>query len=111
MEELKIDIGNKFHKLLGGRFRSLGDASGEEFYEDYLLPAFKKAIENNTKLNIYLDSATGYGSSFLDETFGKLARTQTLSKVKEHLVFHTDKFNANLEYLESNIWNKGNSEG
>lgn len=57
----------------GARYRSDGNFSGEEFYEEHLKPAFEKAIENKKVLTVDLDGTDGYATSFLDEAFGRLA--------------------------------------
>ncbi len=106
MEELKIEIAKDFNDKLGGRWIKLGPYSGEAFYNDLLLPMFIKARSQNTKLHIYLDGTKGYGSSFLDQSFGKLARKNNTSDVKNRLVFHTNSFSWNVKYIIEEIWAK-----
>lgn len=106
MEELKIIITSEFNDKLGGRWIKLGPYSGEAFYNELLLPRYKKARELEVKLNIYLDGTKGYGSSFLDQSFGELARENGVNEVKETIVFHTDFFEWNVKYLEEEIWAK-----
>lgn len=69
-----ISIANNYTKSPGGRYISEGAYSGEDFRESILLPAFEKCQENNEELIINLDGGYGYGSSFLREAFGGLAR-------------------------------------
>ena len=60
----------------GPRHRSeSSDAdSGEQFRDEVLLPAYEKARTEGTKLVVDLDGTAGYASSFLEESFGGLAR-------------------------------------
>lgn len=70
----RINISKDFSPCLGGRFIREGSYSGEDFYNRLLLPKFQLAVKHNTKLIINLDNTFGFPSSFLDESFGKLAR-------------------------------------
>ncbi|RDE87454.1 STAS-like domain-containing protein [Aggregatibacter kilianii] len=60
----------EFSTTPGARYRHLGKASGEEFRDDILVPAF----ERDKDLIVDLDGVRGYGSSFLDEAFAGLVR-------------------------------------
>lgn len=106
MEELKINITKEFNDKLGGRWIRLGPFSGEAFYNEFLQPRYKKSKKMNSKLHIYMDGTKGYGSSFLDQSFGELARNFGVKEVKDTLVFHTDFFSWNVKYLEVEIWAK-----
>lgn len=64
-----------FSTTPGARYRHLGKASGEEFRDDVLVPAFEK----DKTLIINLDGVRGYGSSFLDEAFAGLVRLNKFS--------------------------------
>jgi hypothetical protein len=66
-----IDVGADFSRFPAGRTRTDGRFSGEAFREDCLVPALRKS---SADVVIYLDSAVGYGSSFLEEAFGGLVR-------------------------------------
>lgn len=63
-----------------------GDSSGEGYYNDYIKPNFKKALDNNVKLEVDLDDTAGYGFSFIDEAFGNLTYDFDYNKIQEHLV-------------------------
>lgn len=69
-----INIANEYTKSPGGRFIDEGKYSGEDFRESKLAPAFEKCQENGEELVVNLDGGYGYGSSFLEEAFGGLAR-------------------------------------
>jgi hypothetical protein len=106
MEELKIEIAKEFNDKLGGRWIRLGPFSGEKFYDTLLEPRYQLARENKVPLHIYLDGTKGYGSSFLDQSFGELSRNFPVSEVKENIIFHTDYFAWNVKYIKEEIWAK-----
>lgn len=63
-----LNIAKEFSKFPAGRFRSDGPNSAERFRDDLLIPVI------DGELCIQLDGVLGYGSSFLEEAFGGLAR-------------------------------------
>jgi len=65
-----INIARQFSRFPAGRYRADGPYSGEEFRERLLRPA----LQNGADLIIDLDGTVGFGSSFLEEAFGGLAR-------------------------------------
>ena len=69
-----IYVAEQFGETLGGRYIKEGDYSGEEFYLKLLYPTFCKAIFNREKILIDLTGCLGFPTSFLDESFGRLAR-------------------------------------
>lgn len=64
-----INIGKSFTRYPVGR--DLGPFNGKKFRLDVLIPA----LNRDDKIEIELDDALGYGSSFLDEAFGGLIRS------------------------------------
>lgn len=82
-------VATEFHRNLGGRFRSDGPWSGEEFREDYLSEALSKAISVGRILRVDFDGATGMPTSFIEEAFaGLMRRAQgafTPTQVQKHL--------------------------
>ena len=76
-----------FTKYPGPRFESLGPGSGELFRDTILLPKIQKF---GTNIVINLDGVMGYGSSFLEESFGGAIRKgidpKTLLKILEDVV-------------------------
>ncbi len=70
----KIIIAKDFSKFPGPRYIRQGPNSGELFRDTKLYPAFIEAYEKGSKLEIDLDGVAGYGSSFLEESFGGLVR-------------------------------------
>lgn len=106
MEEIKIEIAKDFGEKLGGRWERLGPNSGELFYNKILKSKFEEAVAKNSKLQIYLDGTKGYGSSFLDQSFGELARNFSVEKVENIIIFHTLFFEWNVKYIKEEIWSK-----
>lgn len=82
-----LSIANSFTRTPGHRSRVDGNFSGEEFLEDVLLPAFKNARENEEKLYVDLDGTSGYATSFLEASFGGLARQYPIQDVLNVLEF------------------------
>lgn len=74
MKNIEISVAKDFSPTPGGRFKSQGDHSGEEFRDDILRPKLDIAIRENITLVCNLDGCLGYPSSFLDESFGQLGR-------------------------------------
>lgn len=66
----RINVAKDFSRWPAGRYRSDGPYSGEVFRDDILVPALDKA----EVVEVELDGARGYGSSFLEEAFGGLVR-------------------------------------
>ena len=79
-------IPKEFTRFPGGRLRSHGPKSGEEFREDILLDMYKRC----NKITIDLTGAVGYGSSFLDESFGELGKLYGFDEVKSKFVLIAD---------------------
>jgi len=68
---MKIIKISEFSKYPGPRFKRLGPDSGEQFRDDVLIPA----IREFGNVGINLDNVFGFGSSFLEEAFGGLVRS------------------------------------
>lgn len=77
-----------FTTLPGPRYVKEGPNSGEEFRETRLKPAFAAAQAAKEPLQIELDGAEfGYPASFLEESFGGLARDLGIECVQGGLAF------------------------
>jgi hypothetical protein len=70
MPEQVINVAADFTRFPAGRYRSDGPYSGERFREDFLIPA----LVSGATVRVILDGTMGFGSSFLEEAFGGLAR-------------------------------------
>jgi hypothetical protein len=104
MEEYSINIESDFNRKLGGRWKALGPFSGEAFFDDHLEPCFLKAQANKGKLHIFFDGASPYGSSFLDQSFGELARKYGNKIVSNIIVFHTSYYEWIEDFIRQEIW-------
>lgn len=104
MDKISINIKEDYSATPGGRKKQLGSNSGEEFYEDHLLPKYIEAVSKKVKLEIDLDGVAGYPSSFLDQAFGTLARTYSTKEVSDVIVFVTHDFRWIVEYIRMRIW-------
>ena len=90
-EQVTVDVGRDFSPYPAGRLRSDGRYSGERFRQEYLVPHLK----NGYVVKIEMDSAFGYGPSFIEEAFGGLVRVEGFEKdwLKKHLIIVTDLTN------------------
>jgi hypothetical protein len=84
-EVITINVASDFSDAPAARYRNNGPKSGQEFYEDLLLPKFLIAVCDKTKLQVNLDDTWGYASSFLSESFERLSTEQGAETVIEHL--------------------------
>lgn len=69
-----INIVKEFTDKPGARYESQGSNSGEKFRDTILYPKFLESLSKNEELVVDLDGGYGYGSSFLEESFGGLVR-------------------------------------
>jgi len=71
---LSISVVRDFADTPGPRSREEGEHSGEQFLEEVLPPKFEEALRTNQELTVDLDGTEGYATSFLEASFGGLAR-------------------------------------
>lgn len=65
-----VKISKDFTDSPGARYRTDGDNSGQEFFEDILEPKLDSVLlDPNKKLLLDIDDTYGYASSFLSEVF------------------------------------------
>lgn len=74
MSAFTINVSSEFSRTPGPRSPDEGDFSGEEFLQKLLKPRFEQALAANTSLLVVLDGTEGYATSFLEASFGGLAR-------------------------------------
>jgi hypothetical protein len=84
MEKLTLRV-VEFSRTPGFRKIKDGPFSGELFLKDFLRPRFQKALDQNAILVVDLDGTAGYGTSFLEESFGGLSREHGAQTVFDHL--------------------------
>lgn len=69
-----INLARDFSKFPGPRYKNEGQFSGEQFRNEILYPQVISSILAGRQLTVNLDGANGYGTSFLEESFGGLVR-------------------------------------
>jgi len=83
-----INIAQDFSITPGARYRSDGDFSGQEFFEDILE---KKYLSSEEEITVVLDGTDGFATSFLDEAFGGLSRKYGKENVFKRITFVSDE--------------------
>ncbi len=83
---MKIEVAKVFSKTPGARSPDEGAYSGEEFLASILGPAFEESVQRKEKLIVDLDGTEGYATSFLEASFGGLARRYGINDVISVLV-------------------------
>ena len=101
VNNLKLIVVNDFSSTPGPRYEHEGNFSGEIFRNSYLEPKLKEAIDKETKLFIDLDGTAGYGTSFLEESFGGLIRENGYTK--QDILEHIELKSEEEEYLIDDI--------
>jgi hypothetical protein len=71
----QINIASDFSRIPLGRFPDDSPFNGTTFRENWLIPFLKK----HQRIQVILDGAEGFGSSFLEEAFGGLVRVHKFS--------------------------------
>jgi hypothetical protein len=84
----------------GGRSRSSGKHSAEEFYEEVLNPAMLKANEQGEMLIVDLDGTAGIASSFINEAFGRLTLDFSQMRIRIGLVIMSNED----PNLKADVW-------
>ena len=72
----RIVIAEAFSPYPAGRYRDDGDFNGTTFRQDYLVPA----LRTFDRVEVVFDGVAGFGSSFLEESFGGLIREEGMTK-------------------------------
>lgn len=110
---MKIRIASDFTTAPGPRHVSEGKFSGEQFRIDVLLPKVIDACKSKCHLAIDLDGTSGFGTSFLEESFGGLIRENNLSLAELNAIFRfksddePDLLDEITEYMEDAEKEKG----
>jgi hypothetical protein len=85
---MKYVIATQFSDAPGGRYIEDGPLSGELFRETVLKPLLEE--HPNEKFFVDLDGGFGYAPSFLEESFGGLAREIGPDMVESLFEFKSD---------------------
>ena len=98
---IKIKVASDFSTTPGPRSPKEGGFSGYLFRTNVLAPAVKRAISEDADIEINLDGTAGYGTSFLEESFGGLIRDEHLSY--DDIVTRLTIISNEEEYLKDDI--------
>ena len=92
MDNIMIFV-KDFSVTPGSRYMDEGTKanSGEEFRIKFLAPKFKEIMNTHNKIIVDLDGTLGYGTSWLEEVFGGLARDFGGKLVLEKLEFISEE--------------------
>jgi len=85
VEKVVISMKSDFSLTPGPRYVIEGEHSGEQFRKNVLEPKFAYVLEKKGILSIDLDGTFGFGTSFLEEVFGGLARKYKDLNIMDHL--------------------------
>lgn len=94
---LVLNIAKQFSRSPAGRYLSDGPYSGQAFRDDFLLPA----LQQSDQVEVQLDGALGFGSSFLEEAFGGLVRE---AGFKAEILHDKLRISSRLKTYEKRIW-------
>lgn len=95
-----INIAEDFSRYPAGRHPEDGDQTGERFRKDHLEKYLKETQET---VEVNLDGAVGYPSSFLEEAFGGLVRCGfSVDLLRKRLIITTTEARKN-RYIDQ-IW-------
>lgn len=88
---MKFSVAKDFSRTPSARTEEEGKHPGMKLRK-LLVPLLEECIRNNDKIEINLDGTAGYGTSFLEETFGGLIRNEKfkISDLKNILSFKTE---------------------
>ncbi|MBK6998727.1 MAG: STAS-like domain-containing protein [Rhodoferax sp.] len=92
-----LNIAKQFSRSPAGRYLTDGPYSGQAFRENLLLPALRQS----ELVEVQLDGALGFGSSFLEEAFGGLVREAGLSA---EILHEKIRISTKLKTYEQRIW-------
>ena len=84
-------IASEFSRTPGPRYVEQGPFSGEMFRKDCLKGWLAEADHLGAKLRINLDGGYGYAPSFLEESFGGLAREVGRDRVLRRIELISDE--------------------
>jgi hypothetical protein len=102
MESIEIKIARDFSYTPGPRYIEEGKNSGEKFRQEILADTFKHAITDDKKVIVDLDGTDGYGTSFLEESFGGLIRNDEISYYE--IINRLEIISKEEEYLKDDVY-------
>lgn len=102
MHKIEIKISRDYSPTPGPRYIKEGDNSGEYFRQTKLFPAFKQALIEGKKVVVDLDGTAGYGTSFLEESFGGLIRVENMEY--KSIVDNLELISIEEDFLKDDIY-------
>lgn len=96
-----LKISTDFSDTPGPRYITEGPYSGQQFRDEVFFPKLTEAIKKNEKLVVDLDGTEGYGTSFLEESFGGLIRNNHLNY--DVIMNHLEIISNEEPYLKEDI--------
>lgn len=96
---ITIKIATDFSDSPGGRYIEEGEHSGELFREKILIKKYEEAEQKDDILRIDFDGTYGFGTSFLEESFGGLVRVHK----KRNVLKRIEIISTEDETIEDNI--------
>jgi chaperonin GroEL (HSP60 family) len=102
MESIEIKIAKDLSYSPGPRYIDEGKNSGEKFRKEILAAAFQQAIEENKKVIVDLDGTDGYGTSFLEESFGGLIRENGIAY--DEIIKRLEIISKEEDYLKNDVY-------
>lgn len=113
---MTIDIAAQFSRHPAGRVAKDGPDNGERFRDEFLVPALLEALKRAPKKNVVvdIDGCRSFGSSFLEESFGGLARVPSfpfldalkvlkIKSQKPHLQIYKDAIASYLDDAKAQV--------
>lgn len=82
-ERATYNFATQYTRYPGGRLRKHGPFSGEAFREDVLWPL----LQNKQRIRVDLTGTYGFGSSFLDESFGEIGKRLGYENCQKQIFF------------------------
>lgn len=80
MDKIRVKVSQDFSGTPGPRYPWEGNFSGEDFRKNVLFPKVREALQSQLKIVVDLDGTAGYGTSFLEESFGGLVRKENIGQ-------------------------------
>lgn len=112
MQSIKINISKDFSATPGPRYIKEGNFSGELFRKEILFDRVSEALEKDISFEINLDGTAGYGTSFLEESFGGLIRIHKLSyeKIIEKMTLISEEEEYLIDDIKGYLYDAANEE-
>lgn len=98
-QDTRYHVARSFSRFPGGRKKSHGPFSGEQFFLEVTVPLLSE-FEN---VIFDLSGSAGYSSGFLDEAFGEIGRLISFDEASRRLTFEAPDDPQSAEIVWSRI--------